>query len=65
MFLQVLNQRCYRRSFLANCNVDAINRLSGLIEALLVDDGVDCDGRLSSLAVADNKLTLTSSDRNH
>ena len=33
--------------------------------SLLVDDGIDRDRGLTSLTVADDELTLTSSDRDH
>ena len=33
--------------------------------ALLVDDGVDGDGRLAGLAVANDQLALTAADRHH
>src|SRR4030095_8322667 len=35
------------------------------IAALLIDDGVDGDGGLAGLAIADDQLTLAAADRNH
>ncbi|MNS76903.1 hypothetical protein D3C72_1104610 [compost metagenome] len=49
-----------RRSLLADCHVDAEDAL-----ALLVDDGVDSDGGLAGLAVANDQLTLATADRHH
>src|SRR5581483_6442707 len=45
---------------LANGHVDAEEIL-----ALLVDDGVDGDGRLAGLAVADDQLALAAANRDH
>ena len=33
--------------------------------ALLVDDGVDCDGGLAGLTVANDQFALTAADRHH
>src|SRR5262249_6215632 len=48
------------RLLLADDDVDADETL-----ALLVDDRVEGDGRLSSLAVADDQLALAAADRDH
>ena len=48
------------RPLLADGDVDADQVL-----ALLVDDGVDGDGRLAGLPVADDQLALTAADRDH
>ncbi len=48
------------RGLLADGDVDAEQVL-----ALLIDDGVDGDGALACLAVADDKLALASPDRDH
>ena len=65
MLLQVFYQCSYGRSLLTNSNIDTVNRISCLIEALLVDDGINGDSSLTCLAVADNQLTLSTTDRNH
>lgn len=48
------------RSFLTDGNVD-----TGHVLTLLVDDGVDSDGGLAGLAVANDQFALTAADRNH
>ena len=50
----------YGRLLLTDRNVDTNNVL-----ALLIDDGIRGDNRFTCLTVADDKLTLTSADRNH
>ena len=65
MLLQVGNEGGYCGSLLTYGYIDTVYGLAGIVEALLVDDGVDGNGCLSSLAVADDKLTLASADRNH
>ena len=50
----------HRRALLADGDVDALHAL-----ALLVDDGVDGDGGLARLAVADDQLALAPTDRGH
>jgi|GEM_PF-2811077 len=55
-------------ALLTDGHVDAPHLLlgvSGLPVALLVDDGVDGDGRLAGLPVADNQLTLAAADGCH
>lgn len=52
-------------SLLPNGNVDAVQLLllfTGIIEALLVDDGVDCNRSLPGLTITDDELTLTTTD---
>jgi len=54
-------------SLLADSDVDAIKLLGilsvGVVEGgLLVDDGIDGDGSLSSLSVTNDKLSLTTTD---
>mmetsp|Transcript_12162 Transcript_12162/g.24716 ORF Transcript_12162/g.24716 Transcript_12162/m.24716 type:complete len:293 (-) Transcript_12162:168-1046(-) len=54
------------RALLADGNIDAEKRLllvAGLVDRLLVNDGIDCDGGLASLAIADDELTLAAADR--
>ena len=53
------------RRFLTDGNIDAIYRVAVFIARFLVDDGIDRDGRLTRLAVADNQLALPAADRNH
>lgn len=55
------------RSLLADSDVDAVKLLGvlgvGINEgALLVDDGINGDGSLSSLSVTNDELSLTSAD---
>ena len=54
-------------SLLADSDVDAVKLLRvlsvGVVEGgLLVDDGIDGDGSLSSLSVTNDKLSLTTTD---
>ena len=65
MVLQILYQGCYGRGLLTDGDIDTIDRLSLLIEAFLVDDGINSDGGLAGLPVTDDQLTLAASDRNH
>ena len=53
------------RTLLSDCNVDTVHRITGFVIGTLVDDGIDGNSRLSSLAVTDDQLTLSASDRNH
>ena len=48
------------RTLLADGDVDANH-----VAALLIDDGVERDGGLAGLAVADDQLALAAADRNH
>ena len=52
-------------AFLPDGHVDAVNRVAVLVVFLLVDDGVDGDGGLARLAVADDELTLAAPDGDH
>ena len=52
-------------TFLSDGNIDTVDRISGFVIGTLVDDGIDGNSRLSSLAVTDDQLTLSASDRNH
>jgi hypothetical protein len=53
---------------LSNGDVNAVESLgsitSSLKERLLVEDGVNSNGRLASLSISDDQLTLTSSNGN-
>ena len=50
---------------LTSCHLDAINRFPGFIVGTLVDDRVNCNRCFSRLAVADDQLTLPTTNRNH
>ena len=57
-----------RRGLLADRDIDAAHLLflvAGFPGRLLVHDRVDGDGGLAGLAVADDQLSLTPTDRNH
>ena len=60
MIFERLHHLGYRRAFLADRDVDADD-----ISALLVDDRVERDSRLSRLAVPDDQLALSAADRDH
>ena len=49
-----------RRALLADGDIDADH-----VAALLVDDGVESDGGLAGLAVADDQLALAAADGDH
>ena len=59
-FLKRIHKSRDRGALLADCNIDTNDIL-----ALLVQDGVERNRRLTRLTVADDQLTLSSSDRNH
>ena len=65
LLLKVLDQIGHRRTLLSASHIDAVHRVAGIVEILLVDDSVDGNGRLTRLAVADNELALAAADRNH
>src|SRR5476651_619041 len=55
-----------RRALLANGHVNAVELLAlvaALVDRLLVQEGVDGDGGLAGLAVADDQLALAAADR--
>merc|ERR1719464_2092046 len=59
--VQPLDNLGHGGSLLSHSNVDAVQHLllvSGLIESLLVDDGVDGDSGFASLSVSNDQLTL-------
>ena len=62
---QRLDERRHGRGLLADSHIDAVDRVTGLEVAPLVDDRVHGDGRLARLAVADDQLALTAADRDH
>ena len=65
MFLQGLHQSCYSRSLLTNGYINTIDGFSCLVEAFLIDNSINSNSRFTCLTVADNKLTLPSTNRNH
>ena len=65
MLLQCTDEGSNGRSLLADGHIDTIDRLACLIETLLVDDGINGDGGLTRLTVADDELTLSATDGNH
>ena len=55
------------RALLADRDVDAVELLAlvvALVDVLLVDEGVERDGGLAGLTVADDQLALAAADRN-
>ena len=62
---QGLHDVRHRGTFLSHRHIDAIDRLAGQESLPLVDNGVDGDGGLSRLAVADNQFALAAPDGNH
>ena len=65
MLLEVLDESGNSRCLLADSHINTVNGLACLVETLLIDDGINGDGCLTSLTVADDKLTLATADRNH
>ena len=65
VLLEVLDKSGNGRSLLADGYIDTVYGLASLVETLLIDDCIDSDGSLTCLTVADDKLTLSTSDRNH
>ena len=60
MALEGLHHAGHRGGLLTDRNIDADH-----VSVLLVDDGVDGDGRLAGLAVADDELALAATNRHH
>jgi len=65
LFTQGVHDAGHRRTFLTDGHIDTVHRISGFKVRTLVDDGIDGDGGLTRLTVADNQLTLSATDRNH
>ena len=62
---ETLDNLGYGGPLLSDGDVDAVQHLlwvSGIVETLLVDDGVDSDGGLSGLTIANDQLTLATAD---
>ncbi len=57
---QIVDDLSNSRTLLTDGNIDTDDIL-----ALLVQDGICCDGGLTGLTVADDQLTLAASDRDH
>ena len=57
---QGLHHLRHRRTLLPDGDIDANH-----VAALLIDDGVERDGGLAGLPVADDQLALAAADRNH
>ena len=60
-----LHQRGHGGTFLSHSHINAVDGIAFVVERLLVDNGVDGDGGLAGLAVADDKLTLAAADGDH
>ena len=60
VFFQLANDVGNRGILLADRNIDTLNA-----GALLIDDGIDSHGGLTGLAVTNNQLALTTTDRHH
>ena len=63
--LKRTDQRGYGRALLSDRYINTVNRVACFVIATLVDNGIDRDGSLTGLAVADNQFTLSASDRYH
>ena len=55
----------YSRTLLSDSDINTVNRVTLVVFGFLVDDSVQGNGGLSCLAVSDDELTLTATDRNH
>merc|ERR1739847_212795 len=63
--VQSLDNLGHGGSLLSHSNVDAVQHgllVSGLVESLLVDDGVNGDSSLASLTVSNDQLTLATTN---
>jgi hypothetical protein len=68
VLLQGLDELGDGGTLLADGDVDAVELLGlvgAVVPALLVEDGVETDGSLAGLTVADNQLTLATADGDH
>src|SRR6185312_15391064 len=64
--LQRLDDLRHGRALLADRDIDAIELallVARGVDGLLIEEGVDGDGRLAGLAVADDQLALAAADR--
>ena len=62
---QLVHNRCHGRCLLSDGYIYTIHWLSGFIISLLVDDGIDGNGCLTYLAVANDKLALSTAYWHH
>ena len=53
------------RSLLANSHINTKYRIAFVEKFFLVDNGINSNSRFTSLAVADDKFTLSAPDRDH
>ena len=53
------------RTFLSHGYINTVNRFACFVIRFLIQDGIDGNGGLSRLTVADNQFTLSATDRNH
>src|SRR5215468_857079 len=60
VFFESLHHTGNSRTLLPNRDINTKDTLT-----LLIDDGIDCDGGLPRLAIADDQLTLTAANRDH
>lgn len=68
ILLKSLDELSNSGTLLTDGNVDTVQFLGliiGVVPALLVEDGVKSDGSLTGLTIADNQLTLTTTDGHH
>ena len=73
IFLKILDDLCHIRALLAHGHINGIERPKIriatlqplLVDAGVVDDGIDANRRLAGLPVANNQLTLTTPNRDH
>ena len=66
LLLQDLDELRHRRALLSDRDIDAIELdllVAGRVQRLLVEDGVERDGGLAGLAIADDELALAAADR--
>ena len=65
MLLQCRNEGCNGTGLLTDSYINTIHGLTSLVETLLIDNGINGDGSLTCLTVANDQLTLSTTDRNH
>ena len=64
-FAKRVDDTGYGRCLLADGHVDTVDGVACGVVVLLVDDGVDGDGGLAGLAVANDELTLAAANGDH
>src|SRR5690606_23058037 len=66
-FFELLDELGNGRTLLTNSHVDAVElvgvRRAGIVSGLLVEEGVQNDGRLAGLAVANDEFALATANR--